>query len=428
MSNLAQMEQTEKTEQEQQSSEPSKGFLRSGIGRWILLAVVIVVAVGGYFVWQHYSVRESTDDAEIDGHIHPISAKEFGTVIHVNVDDNQFVKAGTVLVEFDPRDYQVAFDKAKADLAEAEAALTASHTDVPITVTSTSSKLSGSEADVEQARAGLASSKQQVAAAQARLKSVQANVRQAEANYQKAAKDVERFKPLLAKEEISQQQYDSAVATANALQAELAAAEAQVSVAEEGIRVAQSAVNEQNAKVAAAEAANAAAKSGPQQVAATKARANSAAARVQQARANLEAAQRGLDKTITRAPIDGYIENRVAEVGQVVQPGQPLLSIVPMHDIWVTANFKESQLKNMRIGQPVTISVDAYGGRKYKGHVDSFAATTGAKASLLPPENATGNYVKVVQRVPVKIVLDEGQDPEHLLRPGMSVEPTVLTK
>lgn len=428
MSNVAETERSEKAEQEKEPAEAPKGFLRSGAGRWIVLAVVLALIVGGFFAWRYYSVRESTDDAEIDGHIHPISAKEFGTIIRVNVDDNQFVKAGTVLVEFDPKDYRVAFDRAQADLQEAEAALAASHTNVPITVTSTSSRLTGSEADVEQARATLASATQQVAAAEARLKSVQANVLQAEANYQKAAKDVERFKPLLAKDEISQQQYDSAVATANALEAELTAAKAQVAVAQEGIRVAQSAVNEQRAKLAASEATAAAAKTGPQEVAATRARVNSAVARVAQARATLEAAQRGLEKTITRAPIDGYIENRVAEVGQVVQPGQPLLSIVPLHDIWVTANFKESQLKNMRIGQTVTISVDAYGGRKYKGHVDSFAATTGAKASLLPPENATGNYVKVVQRVPVKIVLENGQDPEHLLRPGMSVEPTVLTQ
>ncbi|MGH9664131.1 MAG: HlyD family secretion protein, partial [Bryobacteraceae bacterium] len=307
-------------------------------------------------------------------------------------------------------------------------ALAASHTDVPITVTSTASRLSGSQAGVEQARASIGAATQQVAAAHAHLKSAQANVQQADANYQKAAKDVARFQPLLAKDEISQQQYDAAVAAANALQAQLEAKRAQVAVAEEGIRVAQSAVTEQRAKLAAAEATAAGAKTGPQEVAMTKARANSAAARVARARANLEAAQRGLEKTITRAPIDGYIENRVAEVGQVVQPGQPLLSMVPLHDIWVTANFKESQLKNMKIGQPVTISVDAYGGRKYKGRVNSFAATTGSKASLLPPENATGNYVKVVQRVPVKIVLENGQDSNHLLRPGMSVVPTVLTQ
>ncbi|MEO7142851.1 MAG: HlyD family secretion protein [Bryobacteraceae bacterium] len=399
-----------------------------GTKRWIFLAAVIVAGIAAYFVWRYYSVRESTDDAEIDGYIHPISAREFGTVIRVSVKDNQFVKTGAVLVEFDPKDYQVALDKAKADLAEAQASVRASNTDVPITQRTTSSRLTGSEAGVEQSRASVNSATQQVDAARARLNLAQAGLRQAQVNFQKASRDVDRFKPLLAKQEIAQQQYDAAVATAAALQAQVDAAQAQIAAAGQDVRVAESMVGEQRAKLAQSQATAAAARTGPEEIAQTRARVQSAEARVQQAQANLEQAERNIEKTITRAPIDGIAENRVAEVGQVVQAGQPLLSIVPLEDIWVTANFKESQLQHMKLGQSVTISVDAYGGREYKGHVDSIAATTGSKASLLPPENATGNYVKVVQRVPVKIVLEKGQDDEHLLRPGMSVQPTVFIK
>lgn len=417
-----------KTEPAVQPPARRKGFLRQGVGRWILLASLVVLGIAAYFTWRYYSVRESTDDAEIDGHIHQISSKIFGTVIRVNVDDNRFVKAGTVLVEIDPKDYQVAVEKAKADLAEAEASVRASASDVPITETSTSSRLSGMEAGVAQARASLTSAEKQVDAATAGLESAKARLREAEANYQKAARDVDRFRPLLEKEEIAQQQYDAAVAAAKALEANVDAARAEITEAGQGVQVAESAVNEQRAKLAQAQADAAAARTGPQQVAMTRARENSSEARVEQARANLAQAELNLSKTTLTAPIDGVVQNRSAEVGQVVQAGQAMLAIVPMEDIWVTANFKESQLKDMKIGQRAVISVDAYGGRTYQGHVDSFAATTGSKASLLPPENATGNYVKVVQRVPVKIVLDKGQDPEHILRPGMSVTPTVFVQ
>jgi membrane fusion protein (multidrug efflux system) len=417
-----------KAESKEQEPQRPEGFLRQGAGRWILLLLLIAAGAGAYYGWQYYGARESTDDAQIDGHIHQISSKIFGTVIKVNVDDNQFVKAGTALVEIDPKDYQVAVEKAKADLAEAEASVRASQTDVPITQTSTSSRLSGSEAGVAQSRASLSSSEKQVDAAKARLNSAQARLREAEANYQKAARDVDRFKPLLAKEEIAQQQYDAAVAAAKALEADVDGARSQIAEAEQGIRVAESVVNEQRAKLAQSEATAAAARTGPQEVAMTRAREDSSEARVLQARANLAQAELNLSKTVLTSPIDGIVQNRSAEVGQVVQAGQAMLAIVPMEDIWVTANFKESQLKDMKIGQRAEISVDAYGGRAYQGHVDSFSATTGSKASLLPPENATGNYVKVVQRVPVKIVLDKGQDAEHLLRPGMSVTPTVFLR
>ncbi|MDQ6705735.1 MAG: HlyD family secretion protein [Acidobacteriota bacterium] len=399
-----------------------------GSKRWILLgAGVLILAVGGFFVWLHYQGRESTDDAQVDGHIDPISAKLGGTVTAVNVDDNQVVKQGDVLVQIDPRDYNVALDRARADVAQAEAMLQASRSDIPITRTNTAGQLSSANAGVEEARATVVSSESEISAARARLITAQARVREAEANYQKAAKDLDRLKPLVAKEEISRQQYDAAVAAAEALRATVDSARSGVSEAEQDIRTAQSNVQRDQAKVSQAQATAESAGTAPQQVAATRAREQSAAAKVQESKSALEQAELNLQYATIRAPASGVISRKSVEVGQIVQPGQPLFAIVPLNDVWVTANFKETQLKDMRVGQRAEIDVDAYG-RKYKGHVDSIAAVTGAKTSLLPPENATGNYVKVVQRVPVKIVLEKGEDSDHRLRPGLSVKPTVFTK
>ncbi|HEX2458133.1 MAG TPA: HlyD family secretion protein, partial [Vicinamibacterales bacterium] len=198
--------------------------------------------------------------------------------------------------------------------------------------------------------------------------------------------------------------------------------------AQTSIAAAQARAAQARATVTRAQAGVQAAKTAPEQVQVTKSRADAADARVKQAQAALAQAQLNLERTVVKAPSTGVVSRKSVEPGQVVQPGQPLLALVTLGDVWVVANFKETQLKNMRVGQRATVDVDALGGREFSGHVDSIAAATGAKFSLLPPENATGNYVKVVQRVPVKIVFDAGQDPEHLLRPGMSVAPTVFTK
>jgi membrane fusion protein (multidrug efflux system) len=346
------------------------------------------------------------------------------------VRDNQFVEAGAVLVQIDPKDYQVALDRARADLAEMEATLHVNQTEVPIASTTTSSQLSGTEASVGEANASVTTARNQVDAARDRLTTAQSKVREAQANEVRAARDLDRMKVLVAKEEISQQQYDAAVADAASDHAQVESAQSQVREAEQGVRVAESQVTQQEAKLTQAQTAVASASTAPQQVAVTRARAESAAARVEQMRTAVAQAQLNLDYTTVRAPANGIVSQRTVEVGQVVQAGQPLLAVIPLDldNIWVTANFKETQLKNMRPGQSVTISVDTYGGRSYAGRLDSVAAVTGARASLLPPENATGNFVKVVQRIPVKIVFEKGQDPEHLLRPGMSVTPTVLTK
>ena len=429
---MAEVAETERPEIARPNTELDNGrrsrFLQSPAAKGVLLVIILLLAVGGFFVWSYYSVRETTDDAEIEGHIHPISAKVSGTIVSVNIKENQNVQQDAVLVQIDPKDYQVALDRAQADLAESQALLDASRVDVPMTATTSSSQFSGAEATVQEARANATSSEKEVPEAGDRLRSAQAKLREMQANYQKAQRDLERMQKLIAKEEISQQQFDAFTAAAESQRASLDSAQADVSAAEEGLHVAESHVARDSAKVAQAQAAAQGANTAPQQMAMSRSRAESAAARVQMAKAALDQAQLNLQYTTIVAPIGGLISKKNVEVGQIVQAGQPLFAIVPLEDTWVEANFKETQLKNIRLGQPVIVSVDAFGGRKFKAYVESIAAATGAKFSLLPPENATGNYVKVVQRIPVRILFDKGEDPEHILRPGMSVVPTVMTK
>jgi membrane fusion protein, multidrug efflux system len=395
--------------------------------RLIAGAIVVVAVVIGVWIWIA-SGHESTDDAQIEGHVTQVAARVGGTVLHVAVNDNQPVDAGAVLVEIDPRDYQVALEKAKAELADAEATAAAAQSNVPIMSATASSNLGTAQGSVEQARGGADAAQKEVDAAHARLTTAQARQREAEANAVKAARDVERLRGLLAKDEVSQQLFDAAVAGADAAKAAVDSMRSQVAEADAGIRVAESHLVAARGGEQQAHAALQSAQTGPEQVTAMRARAASAEARVQQARASLQQAELNVEYATINAPQAGIVSRKSVEVGQVIQAGQPLMAIIPLENVWVTANFKETQLTNMRAGQRATIKVDAYGGKQFHGHVDSIAAATGARFSMLPPENATGNYVKVIQRVPVKIVLDPGQDPEHLLRPGMSVEPTVYMK
>ncbi len=403
---------------------PARGLRR----RWILLAVVLAIATAAVVYWRMQAGKESTDDAEIDGHVHSISAKVGGTVLNLLVKDNQYVEAGTVLLEIDPKDYELALAKARADVAEAEAKLRADNTAVPIVSATTASQLSSARAGVEEQRATLAAGVEAVSAAKSRQVSAQARVARAKANSERAAKDLERYKALVAKEEIARQQYDAMAAEATATQAELDAAIAEEREAEQGVRMAQAQLDEKKAKLAKAEADLRGTETAPEKVTASKAQANSTSARLEQARTALELAELNVERTTLRAPVSGIVSERTVEVGQIVQRGEPLLAIVSLSDVWITANFKENQITNMRPGQKVAIHVDAYPGRTFQGKVDSLAAATGARFSLLPPENSTGNFVKVVQRVPVKIVFDAGQDPDRLLRPGLSVVPTVMTR
>jgi len=396
--------------------------------KWAFFGAALAVTVLLVLAWHYFSIRESTDDAEIDGHIIPISAKVGGTVVEVDVLDNQPVKAGQVLAKIDPRDYQVAVDRAQADLAQAEASAQAAQTDVPIITTTSGSAVSTAEARLRNAQAGERAARQEVDAVEATETAAKARLAEAEANANKAEHDLARIKPLAAKDEVSQQQYDATIAAAESARAAVASARADVAVAKQNVAVAQSHLTQAQSMVTMAEADVRSAATAPQHVAMSRAQAASADARTAQMRAALAQARLNLDYTVVKAPVDGVVSKKTVQLGEVIAPGQPLMAVVELQDVWVTANFKESQLRNMRPGQQAVIAVDAYGGRKYRGYVDSLSAATGEKFSVLPPENATGNYVKVVQRVPVKIRLNQGEDADESLRPGMSVEPTVITK
>jgi membrane fusion protein (multidrug efflux system) len=412
---------------EQVATEPAvplsrRPGVRIGVG-------VVVLAVVGIAAWLWITAgRESTDDAQVDAHVTPVAARVGGSVVRVMVIDNQQVDQGAVLVEIDPRDYQVALDKAKADVADAEAAAIAATSNVPVTSAQTTGDVTAAKGGVDSAQSGVTAAEREVDVARARLVTAQAKQREVEANATKTARDVERLRGLLAKDEVSQQQFDAAVAAADNQKAAVDSARSQVAEAQAGIPVAESRLAQAKAAEQRARAEWQTAQSGPEQVASTRAHAASAEAHVQQVKAAVAQAELNMEYTTVKAPAKGIVSRKSVEPGQLVQPGQPLMALIPLDNIWVTANFKETQLTNMKPGQRATVTVDAYGGREFTGHVDSIAAATGARFSLLPPENATGNYVKVVQRVPVKIVLDGGQDAEHLLRPGMSVTPTVYTK
>ncbi|MGB0011844.1 MAG: HlyD family secretion protein [Candidatus Sulfotelmatobacter sp.] len=378
----------------------------------IIVIAVVVAIVAGLLLWRYLSSYESTDDAEVDVHLYPVSARISGYVIAVNVNDNQWVHQGDVLVEIDPTDYQVALAQAQANLANAEATARSLNITVPITSVNSSSQLQFTASGVEDARAAVNAAEKQLAAAHQQVEAAQAND-------VKAQDDLRRYKQLVDKREVSQQIYDQALATAKSSTANVAAAQANESAA-------QQVVQQTLSRVTQATANQAYARTGPQQVSSTKERVQAAIADVQQKRALLQQAQLNLQYTKIVAPVAGEI-NKTVVVGLNVEPGQQLLTVVPLDEVWITANFKETQLRHMRVGQKADIHVDS-SGRTLHGHVDSIAGATGPLFSLLPPENATGNYVKIVQRVPVKIVLEPGENRDRSLRPGMNVVPDVYLR
>ena len=425
-------------------------------GVLIIAAVVLLVgAIVGVRYWLYARSHESTDDAFIDGHIIQVSPKANGYIAKIHVDDNQQVKAGDLLVEIDPRDYEVRLKQAQAALDaglarenEAKRNVTLTRANSAATVQQARAAVQRSRSEVASQRAGAASAQSgatQAAAAidtaQANLAQTQAQVRAAQAEATRASADVERYRSLYAKDEVSKQQLDQAVATARTANAELesarqrvVAAQAQVnearaaqSAAAQSAQRAETQIGGAQAGVGEAVGRLAQANTAPEQVAVSQAQAATATASTEQLRAQLAQAELELSYTKIYAPEDGRVTRKSVEEGALVQIGQPLLAIVP-GDVWVTANFKESQIGGMVPGQAVEISVDAYPDKTFKGHVDSIQAGTGARFSLIPPENATGNYVKVVQRVPVKIVFDEPPDPKHMLAPGMSVVPEVAVR
>jgi membrane fusion protein (multidrug efflux system) len=399
---------------------------RSWARIFLLFALAIALAIGGYWLWNYFSSYESTDDAQIDGHVNAISARISGHLSEVLVQDSQLVKAGDVLVRIDPRDYEVAVSGAEANLADAEASLESARTDLPIISTNTASVLQTAQSSRVDANAGLLAAERQFEAAQARLQTAQAQVNEAQANYKKSADDAARYKLLVDKDEISRQTYDQAEQTAEAAQATVAAQNAAVVEARHNASAAEAAIQQAQTKIPQADASIQSAMTRPHQVSQSQSRVKSAAAKVAELQAQLDQAKLNLGYTIIVAPVSGIVGKKTAETGQNVSPGEQLMAVVPLDDVWVTANFKETQLRKMKPGQKVKFTVDAYD-HEYSGHVTGIGGASGSRYSLLPPENATGNYVKVVQRIPVRIDLDPDENKDHRLRPGMSVDPKVYT-
>ena len=386
-------------------------------GRTAIIAIVVLLLLAGAGLWYWRSTfTESTDDAQIDGDIYQISSRVSGQVINVFAEDNKAVKKGQVLVEIDPKDGQVALEQAQAALASAQAEYNQASVSVPIASVTTSTATSNAGTDVRSSGSSVTQAQQQAAASAAR-------VAEAKANAIKATKDVERYTPLVEKDVISRQQYDAAIAQASAANANVVAAENSLVAQQSGITQAQQRL--ESARNQAAEAA----KNGPQQVAVQRARAAAALAQVKQAQAKVDQAMLNLSYTRVIAPADGIVNKKNVEVGANLAAGQDLLTIVPLQHLWVTANFKETQVAKMHPNQPVTLTVDALG-RKYSGKVSQIGGATGSRLSLFPPENATGNYVKVVQRIPVRIDFTnlEKENGDQELRPGYSVTPDVKIK
>jgi membrane fusion protein (multidrug efflux system) len=409
----------------------------------VAVAALLLGALGyGAYLWHYSRTHVSTDDAYVTAHLAPVSARIPGTVIEVRVNDNQDVKAGDILMRLDPKDYEVALQQARAAADSAKADLANALVNVPLTDETTRSLVQQSEAadagskeasqvalhDLEERRGQLKAKEAAEAAAKAAI-------RMAEADLERARLDRDRLKELVEARMVAQQDYDHADAAFKSAQAALDVARQKMNQAQEETLQVAAAVRSQTATVAQfrrreqeAEAALANARSQRQQVKVRQTQVDAARSRVGQALANLRQAELNLEYTTIKAPVGGRVTKKTVEIGQVIQSGQPLLSIVDLDDVWVVANYKETALTNVRPGQRATIEVDTYPGAVFKARVDSIQAGSGAVFSLLPPENATGNFVKVVQRVPVKLVFEPGENSRHLLVPGMSVVPTIAIR
>jgi membrane fusion protein (multidrug efflux system) len=393
------------------STPPPSATKGRGKAFVIFFVILAVLGVAGTFYWMHERQFESTDDAQVDGHLNAISSRVEGSVIKVYVDDNQVVKAGDPLVDLDPRDYQVAVDQAEAQLAQAQSTVTAQQPNVPITQVQNSTNISGGEADLVNAQAALSTAEHDVDTAKARLE-------EAQANNEKAQSDLQRYQTLVAKEEVSKQEFDGVASSAKAQAAAVAAAQSTVQADLQIVNQKRALVTQAQSRLQQYQ------RNAPAQLEAKRAAVVSDQAAAKTAEARLERAKLDLDYTKITAPIGGIVLKRSAEVGQHVAAGQQLVTIAQTDDLWVTANFKETQLRSIHPKQSVVIHVDALN-KDFQGYVDDVGGATGAITSVLPPENATGNFVKVVQRIPVRIRFNKNQDGLDRLRPGMSVEPDV---
>jgi membrane fusion protein, multidrug efflux system len=404
--------ETQESEKVVLASLKSEEPKRKGFPRWAIFLTLALIAIGATAWWFYSSQFETTDDAQIEGHLDAISTRISGTVVYINpdVENNHFVKEGTLLLELDPRDYEAELEHAKATLVTRLAETHSAQVNVPITDASAFSQLHLAEASKARALATVEGEHANLVAAQQQLQRDKAISARAE-------RDRVRYQALVEKHEISRSDYDARETEATAAAHLVQADEATVKSEQQKITEAENQVLERQAQIDSARTA-------PRQVSDAQAKAASAAGQVAQAKADVHTAELNLSYTKIYAPVSGVIGRKTVELGHRVQPGQGLLVIVPLDDIWVTANFKETQMKLMRPGQPVSIHVDTFG-RDYQGTIEDLPGAAGPLFSLFPPENASGNYVKVVQRFPVRIRFNKDQDPQRLLRPGMSVEPTV---
>jgi len=415
--------------------------------RRAVIGLAGLVAIGilgwGGWAWYRSSLEVATDDAYVEGVISPVSAKVAGHIVELKVNDNQAVRVGEVLLRVDPRDFEAKRDQARAAVAVAEANLRAARAELPLARETTRSQVDEVKAALEGTRVGVRSSESAVDEVRARLESKRAaaaasraDVTAAESNERKARRDLDRMQQLMKNDYVSRREYDDAIAALEGAEASLEASrrrlgaiekevqqtEAEVASRVLGTEQARSRVTEMRSTLSKAE-------SQTQTVSVKQAELARAEALLKAAQADLAVAELNVEHAVVRSPIDGVVAKRSVEVGQIVQPGQPLLALVPLHEVWVLANFKETQLTRIRPGQKAEVRVDTFAGTVFVGTVDSISAGTGSRFSLLPPENATGNWVKVVQRVPVKILLDgkSGGNPQTL-RAGMSAYVTVRTK
>ena len=412
------MADTVQDQTEKQSVTPTGAPPPSNPNRkFVVIGVVLLLVLAGLFFYWRSTFTEDTDDAQVDGNLYQVSSRIVGHVVKVYVDDNQTVQAGQLLAETDPTDYQVALDQAEADLASAQAQYAQASTNVPITQVNVGTSVSTSGSSVKGAA-------DQVAVAQKQVEAANAQVDQAKANAVKAQLDVDRYTPLVQKDVISKQQFDAAVAAAAASKAAVVQAESNVLAQQNAVEAAQQKLAE------AQEQAQQSVKNGPGQIKVEQSVEQAAAAAVKEAQARVDEAKLNLSYTHITAPVAGIVNKKNVDVGTNLSAGQDLMTIIPLTDLWVTANFKETQLDKMHACQPVTIKVDAYGGRKFSGRVTQIGGATGSMLSLFPPENATGNYVKVVQRIPVRIDFTnlQQEDGDYVLRPGLSVTPEVEVK
>jgi membrane fusion protein (multidrug efflux system) len=407
----------DQNENSQQPESPEAPPKNNSTKKLIGIIVLVVLVIGAALFYWRSTYTEDTDDAQVDGNLYQVSSRVTGQVTHVDVEEEQFVHQGDPIAEIDPKDYQVALEQAEANLANAQAEYDQAVVNVPITHVTVSTTIQTSGSDVLASQAS-------VEQAEAQVQVDKAKVASAKAQALKSQLDVQRYTPLVAKDVISKQQFDAAVAQAAADQGSLDASERDVKAQEDTVNLMTQRLAQSQSTQAQSE------KNGPKQVAVQQARAAAAQAAIKEAQAKVDQAQLNLGYTRIVAPITGIVSNKSVAVGENLSIGQSLMTIVPLTDLWVTANFKETQLKQMHPGQTVKIEVDALGGRKFTGTVAEIGGATGSSLSLFPPENATGNYVKVVQRIPVRINftnLDQ-ENKDYALRIGMSVVPTVRVK